>query len=160
MAIANHVHVLVHIRRKGILDLFKRILAVLVLEILLATAIGFYPVQAQTAKELQATEKARASVLKLGVGRTSRVEVKLRDQTKLKGYISDAGQNSFTLNDLNSTTSQTIAYSDVTDVRKPGGGLSTRSWVIIGAAAATAVIVGIALKPAVCDGGAQTRFPC
>jgi len=127
---------------------------------LLGVSLGLDTVRAQTVKELQATEKARASVLKLGVGRTSRVEVKLRDQTKVKGYVSDAGQERFTVTDLNNGASQTIAYADVTEVKKPGGGLSTSTWIIIGAAAASAVIVGIALKPAVCDGGAQSRFPC
>jgi hypothetical protein len=133
---------------------------VIVLGTLLATAIGLDTVRAQTAREMQATEKARANVLTLGVGRTSRVEVKLRDQTKVKGYVSDAGHDRFTVTDLNTGASQTLAYTDVTDVKKPGGGLSTGTWIIIGAAAATAVIVGIVLKPAFCDGGAQTRFPC
>jgi len=72
---------------------------VIVLGTLLATAIGLDTVRAQTAREMQATERARANVLKLGVGRTSRVEVKLRDQTKIKGYVSDAGQDRFTVTD-------------------------------------------------------------
>jgi len=127
---------------------------------LLVTVLGLSTVRAQTARELQATEKARASVLKLGVGRTSRVEVKLRDQSKVKGYVSEAGQDRFTVTDLNSGASQTIAYSEVSDVKKPGSGLSSSTWIIIGAAAAGALVVGLALKPAVCDGGAQTRFPC
>jgi len=127
---------------------------------LLVTALGLSAVRAQTVKDLQATEKARASVLKLGVGRTSRVEVKLRDQSKVKGFVSDAGQDRFTVTDLQTGASQTIAYADVTEVKKPGSGLSSRALIIIGAAAAGAVIVGLALKPAVCDGGAQSRFPC
>lgn len=46
-------------------------------------------------------------------------------------------------------------------MKKPGGGLSTRTWVIIGAAAAAAVIVGVTvIKPVLCDGGAQTRGLC
>jgi hypothetical protein len=48
-----------------------------------------------------------------------------------------------------------VAYADVKEVKKPGGGLSTRTWVIIGAAAVAAVIVGVTvIKPVVCDGGA------
>ena len=140
--------------------MLKRILAVIVSTGLMAVTIVFDNVRAQTSKELQATEKARVSVLKLGVGRTSRVEVKLHDQTKVKGYISDATQNTFTVADLNSGASETIAYDQVAEVKKPGGGLSTRTWIIIGAVAASAVVVGMAVKPAFCDGGAQTRFPC
>ena len=139
--------------------MFKKTLSIAALGIVLALAPGL-PLQAQTVRQLQATEKARASVLKLGVGRTSRVEIKLNDQSKVKGYISDAGQDRFTVTDLQTGSSQTIAYADVADVKKPGGGLSKGTWIIIGGAAAAAAIVGIIVKPAVCDGGAQSRFPC
>jgi hypothetical protein len=140
--------------------LFRRTVSIIVSAVLLTVAIGLHPVWAQTAKELQAIEKARASVLKLGVGQTSRVEVKLRDQTKVRGYVSEAGQDAFTVTDQETGTSQTLSYADVAEVKKPGGGPSTRTWIILGGVAAAAVVVGIVVKPAFCDGGAQTRFPC
>lgn len=140
--------------------MFKRIPAIFVLAVFLAATIGFHPVWAQTMKELQATEKARASVLKLGVGQTARVEIKLQDQTKIRGYVSEAGQDTFTVIDQKTGTSQKLSYADVAEVKKPGGGPSTRTWMILGGVAAAAVVVGIIVKPAFCDGGAQTRFPC
>jgi hypothetical protein len=127
---------------------------------ILATTIGLHPTLAQTSQQMQAVEKARANVLKRGTGRTSRVEIKLRDNSKVTGYISDAGADSVVVTDLRTGASQTISYADVVQVKKPGSGLSTRTWLIIGGVAAAVVIVGIAVKPAVCDGGAQTRFPC
>lgn len=127
---------------------------------LIAVTIGISPVWAQTVKELQATEKARARVLKIGTGQTARVQVKLRDQTKVSGYVSEAGQNTFTVTDQETGTAQTLAYADVAEVKKPGGGPSSRTWLILGGVAAAAVVVGVIVKPAVCDGGAQTRFPC
>lgn len=137
-----------------------RVLSIMISVVLLTSAIGFHPVWAQTAKELQAIEKARVSVLRMGVGQTSRVEIKLRDQTKVRGYISQAGQDTFTVTDQKSGASQTLSYADVAEVKKPGGGPSTRTWIILGGVAAAAVVVGIIVKPAFCDGGAQTRFPC
>ena len=44
--------------------------------------------------------------------------------------------------------------ADVMQVKKSGGGLSTRALVIIGAVAVAAVVIGIIVKPALCDGGA------
>jgi hypothetical protein len=126
---------------------------------MLAVAINF-PASAQTKKDLQQAEKARVAVLRLGTGETARVEVKLRDQSKVSGYISEAGQDSFKVTNPKTNSTETLSYADVLEVKKPGGGLSTKTWLIIGGAAAGAVIVGLALKPAVCDGGAQTRFPC
>jgi hypothetical protein len=92
----------------------------------------------------------------VGVGRDARVEIKLRDHTKLKGYVGEAAEDSFTLIDAKTSAPRTIPYADVEQLKKPGsGGISTRTWVIIGAAAVAAVVIGVTvIKPVVCDGGA------
>ena len=120
---------------------------------LLTTVFGFHNVRAQTEPPAQANDRTRASVQKLGVGRDARVEVKLRDNTKLKGFISASGQDSFTVTDAKTGASQTVAFADVAQVKKQGGGLSTRSWIIIGAVSAAVVIVALTVvKPVLCDG--------
>lgn len=139
--------------------MFRRIGAIFVLAVFLAGTVG-HPVCAQTIKELQATEKARANILKLGVGQTARVQIKLRDKTQVRGFVSQAGQDEFTVTDPKSGMTQKLSYTDVVEVRKPGMSPSTRTWLILGGAAAAAVVVGIIVKPAFCDGGAQSRFPC
>ena len=127
---------------------------------MLAIAVGVPGAAAQTKKDLQSSEKARAAVLQMGTGETARVEVTLRDQSKVSGYISESGQDSFKVTDPKTNSSETLRYADVAKVKKPGGGPSTKTWFIIGGVAAGAVILGLALKPAFCDGGAQNRFPC
>ncbi|MFN2499186.1 MAG: hypothetical protein ABR557_08890 [Pyrinomonadaceae bacterium] len=94
------------------------------------------------------------------MGRNARVEVKLQDTTKVKGHISAITPDSFTLTNANSGITNTVAYAEVDEVKKAGGGLSTKGWVIIGAAAVGAVVTWIIVKPAFCDGGAQTRGIC
>ncbi len=69
----------------------------------------------------------RVEVLKLGVGEKARVEVKLRDNSNLKGYIGEAGEDSFTVMDSKNGSNQRVAYADVEKVKKAGGGFSTRS---------------------------------
>jgi hypothetical protein len=86
--------------------------------------------------------------------------VKLRDESRIKGYVSDVQQDSFTVVERDTGVSRTVAYADATDVKRSGGGLSTKSWAIIGAAAAGAIVTWIVVKPAICDGGAQTRGIC
>ncbi|HEX8492514.1 MAG TPA: hypothetical protein VF658_06705 [Pyrinomonadaceae bacterium] len=90
----------------------------------------------------------------MGIGRDARVEVKLRDNTRLKGYISQAGEDAFTIADSKTGTVQTVAYDDVRQVKKPGG-LSSRALALIGAVAVAAVVIGVVvIKPVACDGGA------
>jgi hypothetical protein len=134
--------------------MFRKALATVVMEMILVSVSGFPSVLAQTEKN-QAAEKALATVQKLGLGRDARVEVRLRDNTKLKGYISASDDDSFTVTNLKTGATQDVAYSETLDVKKSGGGLSKLTWGIIGGAAAAAVIVGLTvIKPVVCDGGA------
>ena len=128
--------------------------------ILLATAFGFQPALAQTGNDTQAAEKVRARVEKIGVGRNARVEVKLRDNTQLKGYISAADQDSFTVIDSKTGSIRTVSYADSSSVKKAGSGLSAKTWIILGAAVVGTAVTWVIVKPVLCDGGAQTRGPC
>ncbi len=132
--------------------MFRRALAVIISGILVSSAIGYRPAHAQTQG---AAEETRAAVQKLGVGTKKRVEVRMQDGTKLRGSISAAGEDTFTVTDSKTGQPQTVSYTDVARVKKSGGGLSARTWIIIGAAAVTAVIVGVTVvEPVLCDGGA------
>jgi hypothetical protein len=146
-------------RFKGVIVL-KRMLAIMMTGMMLTLAFGFRQVNAQSGSQNPLVAKVRADVLKLGVGERAQVEVKLRDNSKLKGYIGEAKEDSFTVVESKNGSNQRIAYADVEKVKKAGGGFSTRSWIILGAALAGAVATWIIVKPALCDGGAQTRGPC
>jgi len=113
-----------------------------------------------TAQSTTEIEKIRAKVQTLAASKDSQVEVKFRDRTKLKGYIESADPLSFTLKDPKAGTSQSIAYTEVESVSKANGGVSTKTWLILGGVAAGAVTTLLIVKPAVCDGGAQTRGIC
>ncbi len=133
--------------------MLRRVFAIMLSAVLMLTALGLQSVCAQGVKNSEA-EKARAKVEKMGVGQNARVEVRLRDNTRLKGYISHAGEDSFTVMDSKMGTAQTLAYTDVAQVKKPGG-FSTRALLIIAAVATAAVVVGVTVaKPVLCDGGA------
>ena len=135
--------------------MFRRTSALMLSGFVVLTALGIHVVKAQSLPDSRAIEKTRAKIEKLGVGRAARVEVKLRDNTKLKGYVASSSSDNFTVTDRKTGASQTVAYADVTQVKKPGSGFSTRNWIIVGAAVAATVIVGLTvIKPVLCDGGA------
>jgi len=142
------------------LILFKKISTVLVSAAILATSFAFQSARGQGDRNNEAAARARVKVEKLGAGSNAGVELKLLDGTKLKGYVSAREQDSFTVTDRKTGATSVVRYAEVSEVKKSGGGLSTRSWIIIGSAIAGAVVTWIVVKPAFCDGGAQTRFPC
>lgn len=139
--------------------MFKKTFALLISGLMLAMLFGFQPAQAQSGRDADAA-RARVKVDQVGVGSNARVEVKLLDGTKLKGYISDREQDSFTVTDRKTGASSVVRYAEVSEVKKSGGGLSTKNWIIIGSAIAGAAVTWVIIKPVLCDGGAQTRGPC
>lgn len=99
---------------------------------LVFTAVSVHPVVAATKAEKEArfAIKVKTGIEKLGVGSDTRVEVKLRDKTRLKGYISEANENGFVVTDLKTGASNSVAYADVSQVK--GNNLSTKAKIGIG----------------------------
>lgn len=86
-----------------------------------------------------AAEKVKAAVAKRGTGPKAKVTVKLKDKTKLKGYITNASVDSFTLSDKNTGQPRTFAYADVAEVKKQGG-MSLPAKIGIGVGAGVGVL--------------------
>lgn len=136
----------------------KKYAAILLSLIITAVTLAL-PSQA-IAQTNAAIEKVRARVQMLSASGDSKVEVKFVDETKIKGTITSVDPVSFKLTDSKTGTSHSIAYSEVESVSKASGGVSTKTWLIIGGIAAGTVTTWLIVKPAVCDGGAQTRGIC
>ncbi|HEV2800562.1 MAG TPA: hypothetical protein VGW12_08700 [Pyrinomonadaceae bacterium] len=98
--------------------MFKKILS-LTLIALLVNVWLVSPVRAgaQVVEQTPNAEKVRESIRKLGTGDAARVELKLWDGKKLKGYIRDAGQESFVLTDAKTGAFHTVAYAQVKQVK-------------------------------------------
>lgn len=136
--------------------MLKRVLSVLVLVMLSVACFDVRLASAQSGIDSEAA-KVRAKVETLDLN--TRVEVKLRDKTKLKGQITGTDHDSFALANQVGANSK-IFYADVAEVKKAGGGWSTKNWIILGSVLAGALVTWAIVKPALCDGGAQTRGPC
>ena len=107
---------------------------------LLINLAAVVPVYASSREEKEArfAEKVKVNVIKLGTGEAARVKVKLRDSTKLAGYIVAADNDSFTVKDTKTGIRTTIAYPQVKTVQ--GNNLSTGAKIAIGVGVAAAII--------------------
>src|SRR3954462_12646897 len=72
----------------------NKILAYLLTVCFVAMSANFGIAKAQSTQDPQ-SQKIRTEVSKIGTGPKARVEAKLRDETKLKGYISGVDKDSF-----------------------------------------------------------------
>jgi Flp pilus assembly protein TadB len=121
--------------------MLKRLLS-LTLAVLLLHAVNATPVLAfaQASQGERRVEKVKANVAKRA-GKKSRVTVKLQDGSKLKGSITQAGEDSFTLTDSRTGQTSTLAYQDVTEVKGQGLSLTAKILIVAGIALVVFVIV-------------------
>ncbi len=117
----------------------KKILS-FVLVVLLLNVVGVSSAYAGSKEEKEArfTERVRVGISKLGTGTEARVEVKLRNKTKLKGYVSQANTESFIIIDANGAATE-VPYPQVGQVK--GNNLSYGVRIAIGAGIAVALII-------------------
>jgi len=121
----------------------KKLLTMMV-ACLVLTALNIQPVAAATMAEKEArfAGKVKLGIEKLGSGPETRVEVKLRDKTRLKGYISEIHDAGFVVTDLKTGASNSIAYAGVSKVK--GNNMSTGAKIGIGIAIGVGVTLLVA----------------
>jgi hypothetical protein len=121
--------------------MLKKSLSLMAAFFLLSAIVFVKPALAESKEEKQArfAQKVKTGIHKLGPGKDSIVEVKLRDKTKLTGHIAEVSDASFVVSNPKLGSSTTVNYTDVTQVK--GHNLSTGAKIAIG----VAIGVGIAL---------------
>src|SRR5205807_9786699 len=125
----------------------KKLLS-LVLVGLLLNIVGVIPAYASSKEETRArfAEKVKEGISKLGTGPEARVEVKLRDGRKLKGYISEAGENSFVIVDAKSGAASTVPYPQVKQVTgnnlSKGAKIAITVGIVVGLLFLLTVVIG------------------
>ena len=86
--------------------------------------------------------KIKAEVQKRGIGKQARVKVTLRNETEVKGYVSQIDDASFQITNPKTQDVTTVAYAEVKKVRGPG--LSKVASIAIGIVAVAGVLILIA----------------
>ena len=82
------------------------------------TAAGPAHAQSRTEKEARRVERVRAKIMKLGTGESARVRIRLRDKKKVKGYVREAGEETFDVCDARTGGMTTIPYSQVKTINE------------------------------------------
>ena len=114
--------------------MFKRSLTLMLIGALVISMSAAPMTLAKTKEEKAAefTSKVKTGITKLGVGPDARIEVKLRDKTKLKGYVSQISEESFVVVDAKTGATTEVPYTNVASIT--GKNLSTGAKIAIGIA--------------------------
>jgi len=108
-----------------LMNIAVRIAVILLVHALLCHTTSY----ADPPDQLKNLSKVRSQILKLGVGEEAKLEVKLKDKTKLKGHISEAGENHFVLVETGTNRAITVPYDQVQQGK--GQNLSTGAKILI-----------------------------
>jgi|KBSSwiStaDraftv2_1062776.scaffolds.fasta_scaffold73301_4 hypothetical protein len=133
--------------------MFRRVSAVVLALMLAIPMVDLRAVSASplSGREGRMTQKVKDGIAKLGVGPEARVQLKLKDKTKLAGYISAVEPEHFVVTDLTTGQQTTVPYPDVAQVK--GNNLTTRTKIIIAASIIAGVIIVLYIvRGAFCDG--------
>ena len=85
---------------------------------------------------LNAETKAKTEVVNRLNKHETRVKVKLRNGSEVKGRLTQSSENSFTLTDEKTGNRSDIAYADVVNVEGRGMSKKKKTFIAIGAGAA------------------------
>jgi hypothetical protein len=118
--------------------MFRKIISFIFVCLLTHTTGGFALAGSRVEKDSRRIERVKAGLAKLGVGKDSRIAIKLTDKTKLSGYLSQVNDDSFVITDLKTGAPTRIAYPEVAQIQ--GHNLSTGVKIAIGVGIAVLVI--------------------
>lgn len=122
----------------------KTCLTSLLAGVLFVASISMPAAAQQSNAEPILVDKVKAKIAKLGVGEKAKATVFLKDGTKIKGYIGQAGSDDFVLRDRKTDAPTTIRYSEVAKVDNNRGHSTARNLGIgigIGAGAFLAILL-------------------
>lgn len=124
--------------------MLKRLISVSLI-VLLLNLVGMIPAYANSQDEAQARSirKIKDGIMKLGTGETARVQLTLRDGRKLKGYVREAGEDSFVVVDAKTGDATTVAYPQVKEIK--GNNLASGVKIGLKVAAVVGIVLGLSL---------------
>jgi uncharacterized protein YqfA (UPF0365 family) len=94
----------------------------------------------QKADKQPPIEKIKIQVAKVGVGAKAKATITTKDGAKIKGYVSQAGDDDFVMRDRKTSAPTTIRYADVAKVER-NQGHSIAKIVLISIGAGTAIVL-------------------
>ncbi|HEX8129938.1 MAG TPA: hypothetical protein VF527_12610 [Pyrinomonadaceae bacterium] len=124
--------------------MFKKVLSLTIVALLINVfGVGTVRAGAQVVDQTRNVGRVKENVRKLGVGDAARLELKLWDGRKLKGYLREAGENDFTIVDVKTGAATTVTYAQVRHVK--GSNRSTAAKVGLNVAKGAAIVGAVAL---------------
>ena len=122
--------------------MMKTLLSLLIAVVLLSGTVS-QPAQAsQGNRQVPTVEAVKSKIARQGIGAKAKVTIRLKNGTKVKGYVAQAEDNDFVIRDRKTDAPTTIRYEDVLKVEENRGHSTARN-IAIGVAVGVGAVLAI-----------------
>ena len=121
--------------------MMKTFLSILV-AVLLLSGTATPTVSAQSGGQAPTVEAVMSKIARLGIGSKAKATIRLKNGTKVKGYVAQAGEADFVMRDRKTDAPTTIRYADVLKVEDNKGHSTARN-IAIGVAVGVGAVLAI-----------------
>lgn len=122
--------------------MLKTNLSLLVAAILFLATTSQPAVASQSGSQAPTVEAVKSKIARLGVGAKAKATIKLKNRTKVKGYVAQADEEDFVIRDRKTDAPTTIRYADVLKVEDNKGHSTARN-IAIGVAVGVGAVLAI-----------------
>ena len=120
----------------------KTFLSLLMAVVLVGATVSQPVLASQNKSQVPTVEAVKSKIARQGIGAKAKVTIKLKNGTKVKGYVAQAGEEDFVIRDRKTDAPTTIRYADVLKVEENRGHSTARN-IAIGVAVGVGAVLAI-----------------
>jgi hypothetical protein len=122
--------------------MLKTYLSCLIVVALQVATLSQPAVARQSASQVPTVEAIKSKIARIGVGAKAKATIRLKNGTKVKGYVAQAGEDDFVMRDRKTDAPTTIRYDDVLKVEDNKGHSTARN-IAIGVAVGVGAVLAV-----------------
>ena len=120
----------------------KTFVSLLMAVMLVGATVSQSVLASQNKSQVPTVEAVKSKIARQGIGAKAKATIKLKNGTKVKGYVAQAGEDDFVMRDRKTDAPTTIRYEDVLKVEENRGHSTARN-IAIGVAVGVGAVLAI-----------------
>ncbi|MGI8917943.1 MAG: hypothetical protein ACR2H6_05015 [Pyrinomonadaceae bacterium] len=120
----------------------KTFLSLLIAALMVSGTVSQPALAAQSKSQAPTVEAVKSKIARQGIGSKAKVTIRLKNGTKVKGYVAQAGEEDFVIRVRKTDAPTTISYGDVLKVAENRGHSTARN-IAIGVAVGVGAVLAV-----------------
>ena len=120
----------------------KTLVSMFIAVVLVGATVSQPVIAFQSKSQVPTVEAVKSKIARQGIGAKAKVTIRLKNGTKVKGYVAQAEENDFVIRNRKSDAPTTIRYEDVLKVEENRGHSTARN-IAIGVAVGVGAVLAV-----------------